>query len=215
MRNLDLRRLLSIALVYRFFRRIVTGTKREALVIDRLALRPGHRLLDMGCGTGDALGYLPRNVAYVGVDASQAYIEAARERHGHSGEFHLLQLGQPTVPDLGRFDRVRADGVIHHLDQKTALALFALAANVLQPAGHLVTIDPLFVEGQGWLARRLISGDRGEHVRTEPAYLELARRAFGDIRSETHRDLLRLPYNHILMSCRRPTTQSAPPASTR
>ena len=215
MRGFDLRRVLSSASAYSGFRRIIVEAQRDALVMRRLAVQPGHRVLDIGCGTGDVLEHLPRGVAYVGIDSNTKYIKAAQERHGHRGMFHILRLGRHEVPDLGRFDRVLADGVIHHLDTTTAATLFALVAHVLQPGGHLVTIDPCFVDGQGWLARRLLSADRGEYVRTAPAYLELARALFSDIRSEVRGDLLRLPYNHLLMECRRPTAPAAPRAATR
>ena len=215
MRGFDFRRALSNASVYSGFRRIVVEAQRDALVMRRLAVQPGHRVLDIGCGTGDVLEHLPRSVAYVGIDSNTKYIRAAQERHGHRGMFHIHQLGGRDAPELGRFDRVLADGVIHHLDKTTAATLFALAADVLRPGGHLVTIDPCLVDGQGWLARRLLAADRGDYVRTHQDYLELARSLFGDVRGEVRGDLLRLPYNHLLMECRRPTPPTAPRTATR
>jgi SAM-dependent methyltransferase len=215
MHRLDIRSVLSTAPVYRGFRRIIAGPRRDALVIERLAVRSGHRLLDIGCGTGDLLDLLPEDVGYVGVDASPDYIAAARARHGARGTFHVFQLGQGAALELGRFDRVLADGVIHHLDAATAEALFTLARDVLEPDGRLVTIDPCFVDGQGWLVSGLLRADRGEYVRTAPAYQALARMCFTDVRSEARRDLMRLPYCHLLMECRNPAPPTARPAATR
>lgn len=209
MRSLNPRRVLSVAPVYRQFRRLIAGTRRDAVVIDLLEVEAGHRLLDIGCGTGDILDHLPAGMAYVGLDANRRYIKTAMERHGQHGTFHCYELGGGHPPPLGTFDRVLADGVIHHLHSKTASALLALAADVLRPGGHLVTIDPCIVDEQHWLARRLISADRGEHVRTAPAYAELARGAFTDVRSTHYENLLRLPYDHVLMKCASPILSSA------
>ena len=51
-------------------------------------------------------------------------------------------------------------------------------------------------------------------MRTAPTYLELARTLFRDIRSEVRGDLLRFPFNHLLMECRSPTPPRALRAAT-
>ena len=143
-------------------------------------------------------------MTYVGLDANAGYIQTARERHGDRGTFRCFELGRQPPPALGRFDRVLADGVLHHLAPQTAAALLALAAEVLRPDGHLGTVEPYFVEHQRWIARRLIAADRGRHVRTVSAYEELAKRSFHDVDATLHGDLLKLPYDLVLMKCRNP-----------
>ena len=188
---------------------MVAGPRRDAVVLEQLDVQPGHRVLDIGCGSGDVLQLMPSTVAYVGVDASKAYIEAARKRFWHRGEFQVFEVGSHRWSDLGRFDRVLADGVLHHLDDPTAKALLVLAAAVLEPSGCVVTIDPCFVEGHGWFARRLLEADRGAHVRTTTSYLDIARAVFTDVRSDFHADLLRIPYSHLLTVCRCPMRESS------
>ena len=204
MSSLDPRSLLSRARLYRLFRRLVAKPRRDGLVVERLSLQPGHRLLDIGCGTADILRQLPANVAYVGIDANPEYIRAARDHYGQRGEFHVHEFGQGRPPELGRFDRVLADGLLHHLDPQAAEALLALAAEVMRPGGCLVTIDPCIVEGQGWLTRRLLLADRGAYVRTAAATQELTQGVFADVRAEIHSGLLRFPYHHLLMECQQP-----------
>lgn len=57
---------------------------RTTLIRDYIRPSPGMRLLDMGCGTGALLSFLPE-LDYVGVDLSEQYIAAAKQRNGDRG----------------------------------------------------------------------------------------------------------------------------------
>src|SRR5262249_61837515 len=72
-----------------------TGTEQEvAFLVDALALTPGARVLDAGCGPGrHALALARRGFDVVGVDLSSDFIRLARES--------AVELG---VADHTRFD---------------------------------------------------------------------------------------------------------------
>ena len=164
---------------------------------------PGERLLDIGCGTGDILDYLPAPV-YTGFDISVAYVEAARRRFGSRGEFFVGDAGDRRLLDrcpAGTFDVVLATAVIHHLDDAAALQLLSLAAHALRPGGRLITIDPCFTRSQPALARWFVSNDRGRYVRDPDGYLQLATRIFQATNIAVREDLLRIPYTHAIMRC--------------
>ena len=58
-------------------------------------------MLDLACGdAGQAEPLLERGLAYVGVDASEAMVEAARRRLGAHAEIHLADLNDfvPATP---------------------------------------------------------------------------------------------------------------------
>ncbi|MEP6574541.1 MAG: methyltransferase domain-containing protein [Gemmatimonadota bacterium] len=103
--------------------------------------RPGHRVLDIGCGTGDFLRLLARMVApgaAVGVDLSETMVAEARHRTGadlanlsfQSGDVHALSF------ENGSFDRVLATQVLLHVtDPGRALAELS---RVLAPDGRMM-----------------------------------------------------------------------------
>lgn len=94
----------------------------------------GDRVLDVGCGPADILEYLPQGIDYTGFDISERYIAAAKRRYGERGKFSIMPVSQAVGQDAV-YDSVIAIGVLHHLTDDDADALFALAANVLRPGG--------------------------------------------------------------------------------
>ncbi|HUJ85907.1 MAG TPA: class I SAM-dependent methyltransferase [Burkholderiales bacterium] len=199
--GVDPRALLARPRVYSLFRRLVgRDSARLAYARDYLRARPGERVLDIGCGTGDILRYLPA-VRYVGYDLSQSYIDRARERFGDRGEFHCRAVDDDLAQGEPSFDLAIAHGVLHHLDDAEAASLFRVAKRALKPGGRLVTFDGCFTHDQSLAARLFLSLDRGRHVREPEAYERLARGAFAQVRSFVRHDLIRIPYTHVILEC--------------
>jgi SAM-dependent methyltransferase len=157
-------------------------------------------VLDIGCGPGDILEYLP-DVAYVGIDLSPSYIEAARVRFGSRGRFICKPVEEMVVEEPESFDIVMANGVVHHLDDSSAMGLYGLARAALKPTGRFVSIDGAFVKGQSPVARLLLRNDRGKFVRAPEDYAALASRVFPDVKVSVRHDLLRVPYTHVMLEC--------------
>ena len=196
-----MRSLLERPGVYSLFRRLVgRDSARSVYAREHLRLVPGQRVLDLGCGPGDILQFLPA-VDYVGYDINPSYIERARRRFGARGKFLCAPLGPELEVGIQAFDVVIAHGVLHHLDDEAARALFRLARRVLKPGGRLVTFDGCYAAGQPALARLFRSLDRGRHVRGRDAYEALARSAFDEVKSFVRHDLIRIPYTHLIMEC--------------
>jgi SAM-dependent methyltransferase len=198
-----MRGLLAQAGVYSLFARAIGATRGRRLYIERY-IRPqsGDRVLDIGCGPADILEALPA-VEYHGFDLSAAYIESARKRFGSRGQFHVEAVSAEQVKKYAGFDLVLATGVLHHLTDAEAVDLFRVAHTALKPGGRLVTLDGCFQTGQSLLARQMLRNDRGKFVRAERAYLALARQVFSEITPVVTTDLLRVPYTHLIMECRR------------
>jgi len=108
-------------------------------VIASLALRPGMRVLDAGCGTGEALAWLKDAVKptgnVVGVDLSAAHVSAAR-RYA-SPRIEILQcdlLRAPLAP--ASFDLIWCVNTINHL--RDPIQGVKHLAGLLRPRGRIV-----------------------------------------------------------------------------
>ena len=194
--------ILAFPRIYSLFTGIVGSNARTVYVKKYIRPKEGDKILDIGCGTADILAYLP-NVEYVGLDIDEAYINYAKKRFGHKGIFLATKVDRKTINEfsLHDFDIVLATGLLHHLNDYEASRLFELASSALKPGGRLITLDGCYVKGQSWLARLILSKDRGKYVRTQDEYLSLSSAVFTNIQVSVHYDLIRIPYTHIIMEC--------------
>lgn len=197
------RAIFSSARIYDAFQNLLGASHiRRELVREFMRPVPGMRVLDIGCGTGEIIDFLPESVEYFGYDISPRYIDSAKRRFGKRAHFHCGIFDAQQANRLQPFDLVIALGVLHHISDIEACNLFKLAKGTLKPTGRVVTIDPCFVKDQNPFAHFLISHDRGQNVRTAEAYCALPGLNFGKIDGKLrHRS--RIPYTEWVMECRR------------
>lgn len=187
------RRPLALPAVYDLYQRLVGAPDMQRrFVRDHIRARAGQRLLDIGCGTGAVVPFLPEDIELVGVDISPAYIAAARKEHGERGTFIVADASDTSI-ELGMpFDAAYASGVLHHIPDAPARRLVEGALARVRPGGHFVALDPTLTPGQGLLSRIIVSSDRGKHVRSPD---QMARLLDGlGARIEVVTDMLNIPF---------------------
>lgn len=99
----------------------------------------GHRLLDLGCGTGRSfLPMLDRGYDVVGVDVSPRMLDVAAGKAGDRAR--LVEADVRRLPELGTFDLVWSLGdALNYLPSAEALAdALAAAAGCLAAGGVLL-----------------------------------------------------------------------------
>ncbi len=196
-----IRPILNRPFFYESYHKLIGANYRSyVLVEDYIRPKPDDRILDIGCGPGNMLPFLPE-CRYTGFDANESYITAARERYGHRGKFVCDRVSHHTVQQFGEFDIVLALGLVHHLDDSEAKDLFRLGYTALKPGGRMITNDGCYRADQSTVKRYLLSRDRGQYVRTEQEYLELALEYFDKVEPNIREDVLRIPYTHLIIVC--------------
>ena len=121
----------------RLFNAFAAPELRQAIA--SLALKPGMRVLDAGCGTGEALGWLAAEVApggaVVGMDLATSHVRAARGMASEDTALVLQAnlLEAPLLP--ASFDLAWSVNVINHLRSPSA-GIDALGS-LLRPGGRV------------------------------------------------------------------------------
>lgn len=170
------RKILGHPFVYDQIRPRVVGGIDMGPLYRRLAGAASQAVLDVGCGTGDALNHLAGHERYLGIDTDPVAIAAARARHGDQPgvRFEERLLEARDVEELAPTGVVLA-GVLHHLDNDAAIDVLRLAASSPRLV-RVVTSDIVFLPGMVF-NNVLAMMDRGRYCRHPDAYASLARRA--------------------------------------
>jgi len=165
-------RILGHPFVYNHIRPRVVGGIDMSPVYERLGADAGSSVLDVGCGTGDALNHLHAFERYLGVDVDPIAIRYARERYGSCAEarFEHKRLELDDVAALAPTHVVMA-GLLHHLSDQDALALLRML-RASPRVQRVVAQDIVFLPGE-WLNNVLAALDRGRFCRWREQYERL------------------------------------------
>jgi ubiquinone/menaquinone biosynthesis C-methylase UbiE len=112
---------------------------------EAMGARPGMRLLDVGCGTGDDVRAMVAIVgpdgSVVGVDNSKKMVGEARKRAEGLDLPVKFQVGNAAHLDFedNSFDACRAERILIHVDDPRAV--LAEMVRVTKPGGYIVTSD--------------------------------------------------------------------------
>ena len=192
------KRLLAHVPLYIALQKGIGADRVRYRCFDRLDLKPGQTVLDIGCGPAYYLDRLPA-VTYYGFDTDAGYIDWAKKRWGDRGDFRCEIFGDEHVAELPPADAVVLLGLIHHLSDEQSRNLLRLAALAVAPGGHVVSVDPTFAPGQNRVSRWMSENDRGGYVRHPEQFTALASEYFGEVEGEVVSDATRIPTTHWLM----------------
>ncbi len=108
-------------------------------ICQKLELRAGDRLLDIGCGFGGLLIHAAEHygVRGVGVTNSRHHWARAQENVARAGLQKRVEIRLDDFTRIGdRFDRVVSVGMMEHVPRREYASYFAAIARVLAPDGR-------------------------------------------------------------------------------
>jgi len=115
-------------------------TQKLDYICRKLCVRPGERLLDVGCGWGGLIIHAARyyGVQAVGITLSEQQLVFAQKRIAETGlssscEARLLDYRDAS--QLGEFDKLVSVGMVEHVGESALPEYFRCAFEMLKPGG--------------------------------------------------------------------------------
>ncbi len=140
----------------------------QSKVISLLDIRPGIHFLDIGCGTGWAVGQVAARAEgkgeFYGVDLSPKMIEKARQNFSSREEMHFLEANVESIPlDSDYFDIIICTNSFHHYPRPDRA--LAEMYRLLKRGGRLFILDPTADDWIRKTADKFVPLFEPEHVK--------------------------------------------------
>ncbi|MEM6334215.1 MAG: methyltransferase domain-containing protein [Planctomycetota bacterium] len=132
----------------RTFGALSAGVRRRAL--ERMGVKAGDRVLDLGVGTGTIFDAMEPGVRVVGLDLCAGMLRRAQQRRGVGRDGRYVVRGDAGLPPFaeGVFDHVVLTHVVSVVDDPAAM--MAWAARLVKPTGGVMVVNH-FVEPGTWV----------------------------------------------------------------
>ena len=139
--------LIKAAAIYDLVQPLVTLGQENKLnrwVAKQLKPEPGHRILDVGCGTGlmtYEIADLHPDCEVVGIDASKPMLQVAQDKRTLSNCSYRQAVAEDLPFESESYDIVTSALFFHHVNRELKIRALEEIHRILKPGGTLLIAD--------------------------------------------------------------------------
>lgn len=127
--------------------------KRLSLIKEHINPHPGDRVLELGCGLGEATSYLASSCAkIVAIDSCRELVDMAKQKINSPNVSFCVADGENLPFADGYFSAVVGNSILHHLSLKNSLREIR---RVLASGGKVSFCEPNLLNPQIMLERKI------------------------------------------------------------
>jgi cyclopropane-fatty-acyl-phospholipid synthase len=176
---------------------------KRRLIASKLLLKPGMKVLDIGCGYGGLAIYLAKTfgVEVTGITLSEEQFAVAKARARQEGLSHKVNFRiQDYREEKGQYDRIVSVGMFEHVGPQHYREFFKRMKSLLTKDGvallHYIGRMDIPGEGDNWILKYIFPGG---YV---PAFSEVMPKIEKSGLWVTDIEILRMHYAYTLMAWR-------------
>lgn len=164
------------------FQRLIGGSKdKQALALSVFSDRGGEgekkkHILEIGCSVGniaDAFRSLP-HIRYTGIDIDKSVITVAQSRFTGTGFQFLHESMEEHIKRKIQYDYILVAGMLHHVDDETALEILKQTAPLSKPNATVLVYDPVTLnESDPFYMHWFYKLEQGQFMRDEQSTKKL------------------------------------------
>jgi 2-polyprenyl-3-methyl-5-hydroxy-6-metoxy-1,4-benzoquinol methylase len=155
------------------FQYLFGGTRdKRHLALERY--RGQSRILEIGCSVGNlTAAFLSSGATYTGIDIDGSAIAHAQRRFARQSNVRFL-TASPKALQGQEFGYVLLAGILHHVDDRTALQLLRDCFCLLTPGGSMVISEPEALSPRDNVLFKLYYQlEQGQYLRSAEALTQL------------------------------------------
>ena len=191
----------SLLPLYDLMTKLMGADRARRRLLDQAQIRSGHRVLDVGCGTGSLTIQLKRlnpETDVVGLDPDPKALALAKRKAMRAAVSIQLDRGfgdELPYPD-GSFDRVLSSLMFHHVPTDEKGKTLRAVRRVLKPGGEFHMLDFQGPEkGAHGILSRLLHSSKRLNDNSENRVLQFMTEAgFAEPKKAGHREMF---FGHI------------------
>lgn len=131
-----------------------------------------NSVLDIGCGSGEILKYLPKTIRYTGIDSNQYFIDYAKKKYGGDiREFICREASEIDRFITAPFDTLIFSMFIHHCSNEYVISLWDSIKESITK--QVIVLEPIITKPMDFCSKLYLSIEDGEYVKTTHELEEL------------------------------------------